>query len=48
MGDPIAYFEIIGGVPAAQHAFYETLFGWELAPIESSGNSDARVTRRGT
>ena len=47
MGEPVAYFEIIGGEPATQHAFYEALFGWQLAPIESTGGSYARVTGAG-
>jgi predicted enzyme related to lactoylglutathione lyase len=48
MGDPIVYFEIVGGEdPAAQRDFYGALFGWDLAPVESTGNSYALVDGAG-
>lgn len=48
MGDPVVYFEIVGGAdPAAQHAFYGDLFGWELAPVESTGDAYALVDGAG-
>lgn len=48
MGDPIVYFEIVGGGdPSAQREFYGSLFGWELALVESTGNSYALVEGAG-
>ena len=48
MGDPVVYFEIVGGEdPAAQRAFYGALFGWELAPVASTGDSYALVEGAG-
>jgi uncharacterized protein len=48
MGEPIVYFEIVGGGdPAAQHAFYRDLFGWDVAPVESTGDSYALVDGAG-
>src|SRR4051812_14278708 len=48
MPDPVVYFEIVGGEdPAAQREFYSGLFGWELAPVESTGDSYALVDGAG-
>ena len=48
MGDPVVYFEIVGGEdPAAQQAFYRDLFGWQVTPVESTGNSYALVDGAG-
>jgi predicted enzyme related to lactoylglutathione lyase len=48
MGEPVVYFEIVGGGdPAAQHAFYRELFGWEVTPVESTGNQYALVDGAG-
>jgi uncharacterized protein len=48
MGDPIVYFEIVGGGdPAAQREFYGSLFGWDLQPVESTGNLYALVDGAG-
>ncbi len=30
MGQPVVHFEIIGGDPAEQQAYYSELFGWEI------------------
>src|SRR4051812_36382752 len=43
MGDPVVYFEILGGDdPAAQQSFYRDLFGWQVTPVagESYGVVD--------
>ena len=41
--DPVVYFEIVGGDAQAQQAFYAELFGWSLAPVESTGGAYART-----
>jgi uncharacterized protein len=43
MADPVVYFEIVGGDAEAQQAFYAELFGWSLAPVESTGGAYART-----
>ena len=43
MADPVVYFEIVGGDADAQQAFYADLFGWTLAPVDSTGGVYARV-----
>jgi predicted enzyme related to lactoylglutathione lyase len=43
MGDPVVYFEIVGGDGQAQQGFYSELFGWDLAPVESTGGAYARA-----
>ncbi len=47
MADPVVYFEIVGGDGAGQQAFYKDLFGWNVAPVESTGGSYARVNGAG-
>jgi uncharacterized protein len=48
VAEPIVYFEIVGGAdPAAQRAFYGQLFGWDLQPVESTGDSYALVDGAG-
>ena len=48
MAHPIAYFEIVGGDdPAVQQRFYTELFGWQVDPVESTGDAYARVTGAG-
>jgi predicted enzyme related to lactoylglutathione lyase len=48
MGEPIVYFEIVGGGdPAAQREFYGELFGWQLTPVASTGDSYALVDGAG-
>ena len=47
MADPVVYFEIVGGDAEAQQAFYASLFGWSLAPVESTGGTYARTTGAG-
>ena len=37
MGDPVVYFEIMGGDGDALGRFYGELFGWRMEPVESSG-----------
>jgi uncharacterized protein len=43
MGDPVVYFEIVGGDAQGQQDFYRRLFGWDVLPVESTGGSYARV-----
>ena len=48
MGDRVVYFEIVGGEdPAAQHAFYAELFGWEVSPVASTQDAYALVDGAG-
>jgi len=44
MGDPVVYFEIVGGDGAAQQGFYRELFGWDLKPVDSTDGGYARTT----
>jgi predicted enzyme related to lactoylglutathione lyase len=46
MAQPVVYFEIVGGDGEEQQSFYRDLFGWDLAPVESTGGSYARVAGR--
>lgn len=43
MGDPVAYFEVLGGEPERQREFYGAMFGWTVAPVESTGGGYGRV-----
>ena len=43
MPDPVVYFEIVGGDAETQQSFYADLFGWQLAPVDSTGGSYART-----
>jgi predicted enzyme related to lactoylglutathione lyase len=43
MGDPVVFFEIVGGDGPAQQRFYQDLFGWDVTPVESTGGSYGRV-----
>ena len=43
MGDAVAYFEVLGGDPERQRAFYGEMFGWTVAPVESTGGGYGRV-----
>jgi predicted enzyme related to lactoylglutathione lyase len=43
MADPVVYFEIVGGDAEQQQTFYADLFGWTLAPVESTGGAYARA-----
>ena len=43
MGDPVVYFELVGGDGPAQQAFYRELFGWDVSPVESTGGTYAEV-----
>ena len=47
MGDPVVYFEVVGGDGPAQQGFYRELFGWDVAPVESTGGTYGRVTGAG-
>ena len=48
MTAPVVYFEIVGGGdPEAQRDFYGRMFGWQLAPVESTGNTYALVDGAG-
>ena len=47
MGDPVVYFEIVGGDGPAQQRFYRDLFGWNVKPVESTGDTYARVDGAG-
>ncbi len=47
MGDPVVYFEVLGGDPAQQREFYGAMFGWEVAPVESTGGGYGRVAAEG-
>ena len=47
MGDPVVFFEIVGGDGPAQQRFYGDLFGWEVNPVESTGGTYARVAGAG-
>ncbi len=46
MGEPVVYFEIVGGEGAQQQAFYRDLFGWDLKGVESTGGAYARTTAK--
>jgi predicted enzyme related to lactoylglutathione lyase len=43
MGDPVAYFEVIGADAARLRAFYESLFGWKITDVEGTGGGYQRV-----
>ena len=43
MGDPVVYFEVLGGEPARLREFYGGMFGWTVAPVESTGGGYGRV-----
>ncbi len=43
MGDPVVYFEVLGGDAQRLHDFYGQLFGWTVAPVESTGGGYGRV-----
>jgi uncharacterized protein len=47
MGDPVVFFEIVGGDGPAQQRFYRDLFGWDVKPVESTGGTYARVDGAG-
>jgi predicted enzyme related to lactoylglutathione lyase len=47
MADPVVYFEIVGGEGEAQQAFYRDLFGWTMAPVDSTGGAYARTSSAG-
>ena len=43
MGDPVVYFEVLGGDAQRQRDFYSRMFGWDLAPVDSTGGGYSRV-----
>ncbi len=47
MGDPVVYFEIVGGDGEGQQQFYNRLFGWDLKPVDSTGGAYARAAGAG-
>jgi predicted enzyme related to lactoylglutathione lyase len=47
VGDPVVYFEIVGGDGQAQQAFYGELFGWQVDPVASTGGTYGRVAGAG-
>jgi predicted enzyme related to lactoylglutathione lyase len=43
MGDPVVYFEVLGGEPERLREFYGAIFGWGVEPVESTGGGYGRV-----
>ena len=43
MGDPVVYFEVMGGDAARLRGFYGDMFGWTVAPVEETGGAYNRV-----
>jgi predicted enzyme related to lactoylglutathione lyase len=43
MGDPVVYFEVLGGEPERLREFYGAMFGWPVDPVESTGGGYGRV-----
>ena len=44
MGDPVVYFEVLGGDSQRLRDFYGAMFGWTVAPVESTGGAYGRVS----
>ena len=44
MGDPVVYFEVLGGEPQALREFYGQMFGWNVAPVEGTDGGYNRVS----
>ena len=47
MGDPVVYFEIVGGDGPAQQGFYRDLFDWDVTPVESTGGTYGQAAGAG-
>ncbi len=44
MGDPIVYFEVLGGDAQRQREFYGAMFGWAPEPVEGTEGGYNRVS----